>query len=62
MVSRRDMLRISAGVAAGSLVSAVPTIDAQERPERALAPSIQALKSLRRRNARSVHWRRQSMR
>lgn len=46
MVSRRDMLRISAGVAAGSLVSAVPTVEAQERQERALAPSIQALKSM----------------
>src|SRR5450759_2252703 len=47
MVSRRDMLRISAGVAAGSLVSAVPTVEAQERQGRALAPSIQALKSMR---------------
>ncbi len=47
MVSRRDVLRISAGVAAGSLVSAVPVAGAQERPERALPPSIQALKSMK---------------
>jgi Xaa-Pro dipeptidase len=47
MVSRRDMLRLSAGVAAGSLVSAVPVVEAQERPERGLPPSIQALKSMR---------------
>ncbi len=47
MVSRRDMLRISAGVAATSLVSTVPSLESQERPERAVPPSIQALKSMR---------------
>ena len=47
MVSRRDVLRISAGVAAGSLVSSVPLAEAQASPERALPPSIQALKSMK---------------
>jgi Xaa-Pro dipeptidase len=46
MVSRRDVLRISAGVAAGSLVSTLP-LESQERQERALPASIQALKSMR---------------
>src|SRR5690348_7490659 len=47
MVSRRDMLRISAGVAAGSVVSAVPQLEAQERSERQVPPSIAALKSMK---------------
>ena len=45
MVSRRDVLRLSAGVTAASLVPAVPTLEAQERP--APPPSIQALKSMK---------------
>lgn len=47
MVSRRDVLRISAGLAAGSLVPTVPLADAQDRSERTLPPSIQALKSMK---------------
>ena len=47
MVSRRDVLRISAGAAAASLATAVPTLQAQERADRALAPSIAGLKSMR---------------
>ncbi len=49
MVSRRDMLRISAGVAAGSVVASVPALEAQER-QASLAstpPSIAALKSMK---------------
>ena len=47
MVSRRDVLRISAGVAATSLVSTIPTLEAQDRAGRPVPASIQALKSLK---------------
>ena len=47
MISRRDMLRVSAGVAAGSVVASVPALEAQERTESSLPPSIQALKSMK---------------
>jgi Xaa-Pro dipeptidase len=47
MVSRRDMLRISAGVAAGSLVSGTAPAEAQESQPKSVPPSIQALKSMK---------------
>ena len=47
MVSRRDMLRISAGVAAGSLVSGTALSEAQDSQPKSLPPSIQALKSMK---------------
>jgi len=46
MISRRDVLKISTVAAAGSLVNGLP-VDAQQRVERAAAPSVEALKSLR---------------
>ncbi|MGH9521721.1 MAG: M24 family metallopeptidase [Terriglobales bacterium] len=46
MITRRDVLKISTAAAAGSLVSTLP-VEAEQRQERAVAPSIQALKSLR---------------
>lgn len=46
MISRRDILKVSTAAAAGSLISTLP-IDAQQRPDRPVPASIQALKSLK---------------
>lgn len=45
MITRRDILRVSAVAAAGSVVSL--TAEGQQHQERAVPPSIQALKSMR---------------
>ena len=47
MVSRRDMLRLSAGVAAGTLASGVPVVGEQESGGKPLPASIAALKSMK---------------
>ena len=46
MISRRDILKVSTAAAAGSLMSTLP-LDGEQRPERPVPESIQALKSLR---------------
>ena len=46
MISRRDVLRISTAAAAATLASPLP-VASEQRQERAVPPSIQALKSLR---------------